>query len=101
LAAVVVSASFLAAMAACTSTTAVTVVHGPPAEPINGDAVKLRRGAQEPYAGVRGGFFVVRTREDWKRLWQDKPGDAPALPPTLDLERQMLLLGIADTMNTA
>jgi hypothetical protein len=101
LAAVLASSTLVGAFAACGAAPAVTVIHGPPAEPVKGDAVRLKRGAQEPYAGVRGGFFVVRTHDDWKRVWEDKGGDAPALPPTLDLQRQMLLLGISDSKEAA
>lgn len=95
-AASLVAGAAVAAFAACSSTPAVTVVHGPPQEQVKGDTIRLRHGAQEPYVGIPGGFFVVRTRDDWRYVWQDKPGGAPPLPPTLDLERQMLLLGISD-----
>lgn len=95
-----VAVAALAAFAACSSTPAVTVVHGPPQEQVKGDSIRLRHGAQEPYVGIPGGFFVVRTRDDWRYLWQDKAGGTPRLPPTLDLERQMLLLGISDAKDT-
>lgn len=78
---------------ACGTTPAVAVVHER-APASKGDPVKIRRGAQEPFAGVKPGFFVVRTRDDWAALWPE--GSAPPLPPTLDTSRSMLLLAIAE-----
>lgn len=87
---------------ACQSTPGITVVRtqaGDKTKEVKGDAVKLKRGTQEAYAGARGGFFVVRNVEDWQHAW---PGDkAPSLPETLDTNRQMLLLAVGETGSVA
>ncbi len=81
----------------CQSTPAITVVRssaGDKTEDVKGDPVKLKRGPQEAYAGARGGYYVVRSTEDWQHAW---PGQsAPPVPPTLDTARQMLFLGVAE-----
>ena len=79
----------------------VTVVHvgvGERTEAVKGDAVKTRRGDQEPYVGLRGGFTVVRGTEDWQNAWP--AGAAPAMPATLDTARSMLLVAVADDKDT-
>ena len=85
-------------LAACTTTPAITVVRTAPGdkgEEIKGDTVKLKRGPQDSFVGARGGFFVVRSTEDWQRAW---PADkAPPLPPTLDPTSQMLFLAVSET----
>lgn len=87
-----------AALPACTPTPPVTVVRlepGSEQKPIRGDKVKLKRGAQEAFAGTRGGFFVVRNAEDWEHAW---PGDkAPPMPAGLDTSKQMLLLAAGES----
>jgi hypothetical protein len=85
----------------CAASPAVTVVHvGPGQRPeeIRGDTVKTRRGAQEPYVGLRGGYYVVRSAEDWQNAWPS--GNAPPMPSTLDTSRSMLLLAVADEKDT-
>jgi hypothetical protein len=89
----------LAFISSCGTTPAVSVVHlgpGEHADAPRGDAVKIKRGAQEPFATLRGGFFVVRTSEDWHNLWAESQKDPP-LPPTLDTSRSMLLLAVGET----
>lgn len=85
---------------ACTTTPAITVVRlssGDKAEAVRGDALKLKRGPQEPYSGAQAGFFVVRSVDDWKRAW---PGDqGPPLPATLDTSSQMLVLAVGESKN--
>lgn len=81
----------------CQTTPAITVVRTPSgdkSEAARGDSLKLKRGPQEAYAGARGGYYVVRSAEDWQHAW---PGEsAPPLPATLETSRQMLLLGVAE-----
>jgi hypothetical protein len=90
---------FVVALSSCGTTPAVTVVHVPPgdhAETPRGDPVKFKRGAQEPYAALHGGFFVVRTKEEWRTLWAEA-GKEQEMPPTLDTSRSMLVLAVGDT----
>src|SRR5438874_6717532 len=90
--------ALLALLSACGTTPAITVVHlgpGERSEPVRGDPVKIRRGGQEPFAQLRGGFFVVRTTEDWHNLWAETNKDPP-LPPTLDTARSMLLVAVGE-----
>lgn len=85
-------------LAACTTTPPVTVMRTSPGdkhEEIKGDHVKLKRGAQEPFAGSRPGFYAVRSTEDWEHAWPE--GKAPPMPPTLDTSKQMLFLAVSDT----
>jgi hypothetical protein len=88
---------------ACAVSPAVTVVHLGPSEKsdsIKGDPLKLKRSGQEAYAGLRGGYHVVRSLDDWRAAW---PGgsEPPALPVTLDVARSMLLLAAAEAKDTA
>jgi hypothetical protein len=85
----------------CGASPAITVVHlgpGEKSEAIRGDAVKTRRGAQEAYAGLRGGFYVVRSIDDWRTAWTS--GNEPPMPSTLDTSRSMLLLAVAEKKDT-
>jgi len=87
----------------CGVSPAVTVVHlgpGEKGEAVTGDAVKFKRGGQEGYAGMRGGFNVVRSVEDWRAAW---PGDSEVtpFPRNLDPSRSMLILGVAENKETA
>jgi len=79
----------------------VTVVHvgvGERTEAIKGDMVKTRRGDQEPFVGLRTGFAVVRSAEDWQNAWPG--GVVPAMPATLDTARSMLLVAVAEDKDT-
>lgn len=82
----------------CGTTPPITVVRakdGDKIEEVHGDKVKLKRGAQDIFAGANGGFFVVRTVEDWQRAW---PADrTPPLPTTIDTSSQMVLLAVAES----
>jgi hypothetical protein len=83
----------------CGTTPAIAVVHlgpGDHSRELHGDPVKIRRGAQEPYAALGGGFFVVRTTEDWRNIWAGANKEAPPLPPTLDTTHSMLVLAIGE-----
>ena len=84
--------------AGCGVSPGVTVIHlnpGQKGEQISGDTVKLRRGGQEAYVGLRGGFYVVRSADDWRNAWPS--GNAPPYPAALDPARTMLLLGVSDS----
>ena len=85
----------------CGVSPAVTVVHlgpGEKGEPVTGDAVKIRRAGQEAYAGLRGGFYVVRNADDWRGAWPG--GGEPPFPANLDPTRSMLLLAVAENKDT-
>lgn len=86
----------------CASSPAVTVVHLGPGErtqqAIRGDNVKTRRGGQEAYVGLRGGYYVIRGVDDWQNAWPG--GSAPPMPATLDTRTSMLLLAVAEAKDT-
>src|SRR5690348_12719104 len=85
----------------CGVSPAITVIHlrpGEASENITGDPVKLKRGGQEAYVGLRGGFYVVRTAEDWHNAWPS--GSEPAFPTGVDPTRTMLLLAMAEDKDT-
>ena len=95
-AAAVVATTALLAAAGCEPSPAITVVRLGPGDKgdIQGDVVKMRRGGREAFEGLRGGFYVIRSVEDWRNAW---PGGAePPLPSTLDPSRSMVLLAVAD-----
>lgn len=99
-AAAVVAPAALLAGAGCEPSPAVTVVHLGPGDKadIQGDVVKMRRGGQEAFVGLRGGFYVIRNIDDWRHAWQG--GAEPPLPSTLEPSRSMLLLVVADKPET-
>jgi hypothetical protein len=79
----------------------VTVVHvpvGERTEAIKGDVVKTRRGDQDAFNGLRTGFTVVRSNEEWQNVWP--AGAVPNMPATLDTARSMLLVAVADDKDT-
>jgi hypothetical protein len=85
----------------CEVSPAITVVHLGPGElgsPVSGDAVKFKRDGQEAYAGLRGGYYVVRNAEDWHNAWSG--GNKPPFPSGLDPTRSMLLLAMAENKDT-
>lgn len=90
-----------AAVGGCQPSPAITVVHLGPGEKtdaVQGDVVKTRRGGQEAFVGLRGGYYVVRNVEDWRNAWPS--GNEPPLPSTLDPARSMLLLAVAEDKET-
>jgi len=92
----VVSAAALLA-GACSTTPAVTVLRvatGEKVETVQGDPVKLKRGTQETFAGIRGGFYVVRNAQDWSSTWGGSPGNP--MPGTVDTARSMLVIAVAE-----
>lgn len=92
------SAAFAGASASCASSPAITVVRygqGDKQEPVKGDPVKIRHGAQE-FASMKGGFHVVRSSDDWHNVLRDKDS---AMPPTIDTGREMMLLAVAESRN--
>ena len=79
---------------ACVPTPPITVVHvgkGDVNRDVDGDAVKLRRPPPDTWAGVQGGAYIVRSDEDWKRMWKAAP-EQPAFPSNIDPLTEMLLL---------
>ena len=86
----------------CGASPAITVIHLAPGErsqqAIRGDTVKTRRGGQEAYVGLRPGYYVVRSQEDWTNAWPG--GNAPPMPSTLDTRTSMLLLAVAEAKDT-
>lgn len=81
---------------ACTATPPVTVLRAAPGgfEKVDGDRVKFRRGIQDPFTGLRGGFYVVRSPEDWQNAWQTGAEKDP--PATIDFRRDMIVLAVAE-----
>jgi hypothetical protein len=57
----------------------------------NGYAISIRRPEPEDYSGLRGGAYVVRTHEDWQKLWRDAD-EAPPFPQTVDPSTEMLIV---------
>lgn len=97
--AVLALAAALGTASACGSTPKVAVFRGDALktmEPVQGDPLKVKRGPQEPYAGARSGYAVVRSEDDWKATW---PSDhePPASARVADPERQMLVVAAPDT----
>jgi hypothetical protein len=91
-----------AGLAGCGSSRPISVVRlgpGETKEPVSGDAVKIKRGSQETFVGLRGGFYVVRNAEDWRNAWPT--GNEPPLPQTLDTSSSMLILAAAEQKETS
>ncbi len=91
-----------AVFSGCSASPAITVIHLASGErtqqSIRGDVVKTKRGGQEAYVGLRGGYYVIRSAEDWQNAWPS--GKAPPMPATLDTTTSMLLLAVADSKDT-
>lgn len=93
------AAGFLGA--GCAVSPPVTVVHigiGERTEAVRGDAVKIRRGDLDAYAGLRAGFAVIRSSDEWQNAWP--AGNVPSMPATLDTARSMLLVAVAEDKDT-
>ncbi|HVJ91034.1 MAG TPA: hypothetical protein VM580_14620, partial [Labilithrix sp.] len=72
----------------------VTVVHvgkNPLGRETNGDALRLKRPTPENYTGIRGGAYVVRTPQDWQKLWREAD-EAPPFPQTVNPLTEMLIV---------
>jgi hypothetical protein len=83
-----------ALLGGCVPSPAITVVHvgkNPVKDEVVGDAVKMRRPPADSYSGVRGGAYVVRTNDDWQKMWKGA-AEQPAFPSTLDPATEMLVL---------
>jgi hypothetical protein len=91
--------AFAAALSgACVPTPPITVVHvgkTPVKDGVVGDAVKMRRPPSDTYGGLRGGAYVIRTNEDWQKMWKGAP-EQPAFPSTLDPMTEMLVVVATD-----
>lgn len=90
-------AGALGTFAACGSTPAISVIRGDALrtmEPVQGDPLKIKRGAQEGYAGARGGYSVVRTEEDVKAVWSGH--DLPASARPSDPDKRMLIVAVPE-----
>lgn len=96
--AVLVLAAAFGAAGACGTTPAISVFRGDALkaqEPVQGDALKIKRGPQEPYSGARQGYFVVRNEDDWKAVWPaDK--EPPASARVADPQRSMLVVAVPE-----
>lgn len=97
--AVLALATALAAANACSSTPAITVLRGDTlkaTEPVEGDPLKIKRGAQDAYVGAKPGYAVIRSEDDVRATWpagHEPPASArPANP-----ERQMLVVAAPET----
>ena len=85
----------------CGVSPAISVVHLNPGDkgpPVTGDPVKYKRGGQEAYVGLRGGFYVVRSSDDWHNAWPS--GGEPPFPSNVDPARTMLLLAVSERQDT-
>jgi hypothetical protein len=83
---------------ACVPTPPVTVVHVGKRgikDDISGDEVKLRRPADDTYAGLRGGAHVVRSNEEWQRIWK-QGAEQPTFPAKDPMQEMMLLVASED-----
>ncbi len=93
------AAGFLVVIpAACTSAPPITVVRtaaGEKVEDVKGDVVKLKRGNKEAYVGAKGGYYVVRTQQDWESAWP--AGRVPPMP-SLD-SNKMVFLAVSGTQD--
>jgi hypothetical protein len=79
---------------ACVPTPPVTVVHVGKSgvkDEVVGDAVKMRRSPIDVFSSVQGGAYVVRTNEDWQKMWRPA-SDQPAFPQTIDPAKEMLVV---------
>jgi hypothetical protein len=91
----------LGAPSACSSSPAVSVHRVAPGsghERIEGDPVRLRRAPREVYEGIRSGFYVVRSEDDWREAWPG--GKAAKMPRTIDTSTTMLLVAVARRPDT-
>lgn len=87
-----------AGVAACTSAPMVSVYRlgvGDKSDGLQGDPVKMRRPPQEAYSGIRRGYYVVRSNEDWNNAWSE--GQVPTFPATLDTSTSMALLVVPES----
>jgi hypothetical protein len=84
---------------ACGSTPSITVFRGAElktVEPVQGDTVKVKRRTSEPFAGAVPGYHVLRTEEDWQRVFP--PGhEAAASARPADPNRTMMVVVAPET----
>jgi hypothetical protein len=98
----VVIAALVSAVAipvACSSAPMVSVYRlgiGDKSEGLQGDQVRSRRPAEETsFAGAARGYWVVRTAEDWNKVWPE--GQVPAIPKSLDTSTTMAFIAVPDS----
>jgi hypothetical protein len=94
----VLASAAIAGFTACTSSPMVSVYRlgvGDKSEGLQGDTVKSRRPPQDSFAGAARGYWIVRTREDWNKVWPD--GQVPVFPPTLDPSTSMAVVVVPDS----
>ena len=83
---------------ACTSTPMVSVYRlgvGDKSDGLQGDTVKSRRPPQENFAGASRGSWVVRSNEDWNKVWSE--GQVPTFPSTLDTSTSMAFVVVPES----
>ncbi|MBX3230764.1 MAG: hypothetical protein KIT84_00995 [Labilithrix sp.] len=69
---------------------------GDKVEEVKGDPIKLKRGEQEPFAGGKAGYRVIRNHDDWNTAWPI--GKVPDMPENaVDPKRHMLVFATADS----
>lgn len=88
----------VALFVACAPTPPVTVVHvGKSAvkDKVVGDPIKIRRPGGDTYVGVRGGAYVVRDADDWRKMWKGAE-EQPDFPSSLDPLKEMLVVVATD-----
>lgn len=90
--AVAASMALAGACAPSPPITIVRIVKNPKLEEaFEGDPVRVRRPPPDSYSGLRTGAYVVRSIEDWNRMWRHV-SDVPELPQDLDTSKDMLLV---------
>jgi hypothetical protein len=88
-------AASMALAGACVPSPPITIVRivkkAKLGEAVEGDPVRVRHPPPDSYAGLRTGAYVVRSVEDWNRMWRHV-SDVPELPQDLDTSKDMLLV---------
>ena len=83
---------------ACTSTPMVSVYRlgvGDKSDGLQGDVVKSRRPPQEDFAGASRGYWVVKSTEDWNKVWGE--GQQPVFPAKLDTSTSMAFVVVPES----
>ncbi len=89
----------LCAATACAPGPQITVLRGTVGETqgvVSGDSVKIVRPEQAKYTGATPGYFIVRSEEDFAKLWKEAPNGAPPLPE-VNFTRGMVIMATAES----